>query len=106
MGLPAAAHPWIAVAVTVTVFVILQVRRGVPTDLLFLTALLVVTLTGVISPQEALAGFANPAPIAIAGLLIVAAGLPHRRRVTGLDARSGHVVQTPDTVRIEHLPDT
>ena len=75
MGSPAAAHPWIAVAVTVTVFVILQVRRGVPTDLLFLTALLVVTLTGVISPQEALAGFANPAPIAIAGLLIVAAGL-------------------------------
>ena len=75
MGLPAATHPWIAVAVTVTVFVILQVRRGVPTDLLFLTALLVVTLTGVISPQEALAGFANPAPIAIAGLLIVAAGL-------------------------------
>ena len=75
MGSPVAAHPWIAVAVTVTVFVILQVRRGVPTDLLFLTALLVVTLTGVISPQEALAGFANPAPIAIAGLLIVAAGL-------------------------------
>ncbi|MCH2399618.1 MAG: hypothetical protein MK364_10945, partial [Pirellulales bacterium] len=75
MGLPAATHPWIAVAVTVSVFVILQVRRGVPTDLLFLTALLVVTLTGVISPQEALAGFANPAPIAIAGLLIVAAGL-------------------------------
>ena len=75
MGSPAAAPPWIAVAVTVTVFVILQVRRGVPTDLLFLTALLVVTLTGVISPQEALAGFANPAPIAIAGLLIVAAGL-------------------------------
>ena len=75
MWSPAAAHPWIAVTVTLTVFVVLQVRRGVPTDLLFLTALLVVTLTGVISPQEALAGFANPAPIAIAGLLIVAAGL-------------------------------
>ena len=75
MWFPAAAHPWIAVSVTVSVFVVLQVRRGVPTDLLFLTALLVVTLTGVISPQEALAGFANPAPIAIAGLLIVAAGL-------------------------------
>ncbi|MBB77224.1 MAG: SLC13 family permease [Planctomycetaceae bacterium] len=75
MWLPAAAQPWIAVAVTLTVFVVLQVRHGVPTDLLFLTALLVVTLTGVISPQEALAGFANPAPIAIAGLLIVAAGL-------------------------------
>ena len=78
MWSPAAAHPWIAVAVTLTVFVVLQMRRGVPTDLLFLTALLVVTLTGVISPQEALAGFANPAPIAIAGLLALAKALRAR----------------------------
>ncbi|MAV36395.1 MAG: SLC13 family permease [Planctomycetaceae bacterium] len=75
MPFPDWLHPWIAVAASLGVFVTLQLRRGVPTDLLFLIALLAVTLTGVLSPQEALAGFANPAPIAIAGLLMVAAGL-------------------------------
>jgi di/tricarboxylate transporter len=75
MGLPPATHPYIAVGVTFFVFVVLQARRRVPTDLLFLLALLTVTLTGIITPEEALRGFANPAPITVAALLIVAAGL-------------------------------
>jgi len=70
-----ALHPHIAFTVTLLVFAVLQVRRGTATDVLFLGGLMVVTLCGVISPQEALNGFANPAVLTIAALLIVAAAL-------------------------------
>lgn len=68
-------HPWIAVGVTVLVFALLQLRRGAPVDLLFLGGLLIVTLTGVITPVEAFEGFANPAVLMIGALLAIAAAL-------------------------------
>ena len=73
--LPEQVHPWIAIAATIFVFVGLQVRRGAPTDLLFLIALVVVLIAGVIEPDQAFRGFANPAVLTIAALLVVAAGL-------------------------------
>ena len=71
---------WIALTVTALVFVGLQLRRNAPPDVLFLGGLVAVTVTGVITPEEALEGFSNPAPLTIAGLLAVAAGL----RTTGV----------------------
>jgi di/tricarboxylate transporter len=68
-------HPWIALATATFVFAALQLRRRAPIDWLFLCALIAVTVTGVIRPEEALAGFANPAVLTIAGLLAVTAGL-------------------------------
>ena len=73
--LPEEFHGWLAIAATVFVFLGLQLRRGAPTDLLFLLALIVVTIAGVITPEEAFRGFSNPALLTIAGLLVVAAGL-------------------------------
>ena len=79
-------HGWIAVTVTIGVFVVLQVRRRTPVDLLFLVALVAVTLTGVISPRQALAGFSSTAVLTIGALLVVAAGL----RITGVLDWVGH----------------
>lgn len=73
---------WIALAVTAAIFLALQFRRGVSPDFLFLSGLAVVTLAGVLTPSEALAGFANPAMVTVAALLAVAAGL---RRTGVLD---------------------
>ncbi len=70
-----AAHPWIAIATTVAVFLTIQFVRRIPVDLLFLLALCFVTLTGIISPQMAISGFASRAVIAISALLVVSAGL-------------------------------
>jgi len=75
MEMLVAFHPWIAVAVTVSVFVVLQLRRDTPTDLLFLGGLIIVTLAGVLTPEQAFEGFANPALLTIAALLVVASGL-------------------------------
>ncbi len=86
MSVNLSSHAWISLAVTLAVFLALQWRRGIPTDLLFLGGLVAVTVTGVVSPGEALAGFANPAVITVGALLVVAAGL----RSTGVLDWVGH----------------
>ncbi|MGY8769816.1 MAG: SLC13 family permease [Pirellulales bacterium] len=68
-------HPWIAIAVTLAVFITIQLSKRLPVDLLFLLGLVVVTLTGVLEPEEALKGFASRAVLTISALLVVAAGL-------------------------------
>jgi di/tricarboxylate transporter len=71
---------WISLCVTLAVFAALQLRRRVSADLLFLGGLVVVTLLGVIPPEDAVAGFANPAVLMIGSLFVVAAAL----RATGV----------------------
>lgn len=65
----------ITIAVTLGIFVLIQVRRNIPLDLLFLCGLLIVSLCGVLTPNEAISGFANPAVLTIGALLALAAGL-------------------------------
>ncbi len=72
-------HGWIAILVTVAIFGAMQRRRAVSVDLLFLGGLVLVTLTGVLTPEQALDGFSNKAVVMIAALFAVSAGL----RVTG-----------------------
>ena len=50
-------------------------RRGIPLDILFLSGLIIVTLSGVITPEQAFSGFSNPAVLTIAALLAISAGL-------------------------------
>lgn len=69
------AEGWISLGVTLGIFVALQRVRGIPPDLLFLFGLLAVTAAGVITPEDALRGFANPVVITIGALFVVAAGL-------------------------------
>ena len=73
-------HQAIALSVTAGVFLILQFRRGVAVDWLFLCGMLVVTGTGVLPVSEAIGSFASSAILTIGGLLAVSAGL----RATGV----------------------
>lgn len=73
--IPPEWHPWFCLLVTVTVFVLIQVRKNVPLDWLFLVALAAVTLAGVITPAQAFSGFSNTAVISIAALIALASGL-------------------------------
>ncbi|MCG8449053.1 MAG: SLC13 family permease [Pirellulales bacterium] len=65
----------IALAVTAFIFLAMQRRRAVPIDLLFLVGLVIVTLTGVLTTGQALAGFSNKAVILIGALFAASAGL-------------------------------
>lgn len=66
---------WFSIFITATVFALLQLRRRAPVEIIFLSGMLALVLARVISPEEALLGFSDNAPVTIAGLLIVAAGL-------------------------------
>jgi di/tricarboxylate transporter len=77
---------WISLAVVVAIFFGLQRRGGAAADLLFLGGVMVLVLLGVLTPADALAGFANPAVIVIAALFVIAGGL----RSTGVLDWLGH----------------
>ena len=60
----------------VLVLMVWGLVRGVArTDLVLLGALGLILVAGILDPQQAFAGFANPAVVAIAGLFVVAAGI-------------------------------
>ena len=73
--LPLTLEGIIALGTTAAVFVAMQWRRGVPIELLFLGGLTLVTLTGVLTPDEALAGFSSKAVVMIGALFAASAGL-------------------------------
>jgi len=61
-------------AVLVALIAVL-ISRKMSTDVAFLTALAALLVTGVLEPQEAVGGFANPAVITVGLLYVVAQGL-------------------------------
>ena len=69
----------LSIAVVAGVFATLLARRSTPVELLFLSALVLVTLAGVIPPETALAGFSSGPVLLIGALFAAAAGL----RTTG-----------------------
>ncbi|MCA9133441.1 MAG: SLC13 family permease [Planctomycetales bacterium] len=66
---------FLACSVILLVFAAMQLRRNAPTEVLFCLALVVFVLFGLISPDQAWVGFADPSVVAIAGLLVVSAAL-------------------------------
>lgn len=76
------------VFVILTVTIALFVSDRLRLDLVALLALLALTLTGIITPREALAGFSDPVVIVLAGLFVVSAGLFQ----TGVAERMGKIL--------------
>lgn len=64
---------WLTTAVTVGVFVAMVFNA--PADLLFVAAAVSFAIAGIITPQEALSGFSNPAVITVGALFVVASAL-------------------------------
>jgi len=75
---------WITLAAIVAMVVAL-VREVARPDLIFLGTLGLLLLTGVLTPQEAFAGFSNPAVLTVAALFVVAAGLQRTEALAFVD---------------------
>ncbi len=71
-------------AAAVTLFVTEKVR----VDVVALMVLLAVALTGLVTPEQALSGFSNPAVVTVWAVFILSGGLTR----TGVAGRLGHVV--------------
>ncbi len=78
---------WQTLGLIALLFVAL-VKNIAPPDLLFLAATAVLAVVGIITPEEAFAGFSNPGMLTVAMLFVVAAGL----RDTGILDYIGHQV--------------
>ena len=68
------------ITISVTVLVLVALIRELPADLTFLSAIIFLCLTGILTPAEAFDGFVNPSLLMLAALFIVTTGL----RETGI----------------------
>jgi di/tricarboxylate transporter len=86
---------WITLG-TVALLFLAMVKNLAPPDLLFVLASVFFALTGIITKEQALAGFSNPGVLTVGALFVVAAGL----RETGfLEYIGHHVLGRVQTVR-------
>ncbi len=67
-------HLWLASGLTLAVLLCLAVTRLAP-HLVMIGAVSLLSISGVLTAQEALAGFANPGVITVAAMFVVAAGI-------------------------------
>jgi di/tricarboxylate transporter len=64
---------WFTIAVTMTVLIALMLEK--PADLVFLGAIVLLSLCGIIKPEEAFSGFISNSLLMVAALFVVTAGL-------------------------------
>jgi di/tricarboxylate transporter len=81
-----AFQAWLAVATVMAVVGLLATTRVAP-DLLLLGGVLFLTLVGVLSPTDALAGLVNQGMVTVALLFVVAAGVRETGLMSGLAPR-------------------
>ena len=75
---------WITVAVVIGLVGALMADLGRP-DLVLLSGLAALLVTGVVSPGEAFAGFSNAAVLTVGALYVVAGGVQHTDALSALD---------------------
>jgi di/tricarboxylate transporter len=77
---------WFTLAV-VTVIVGLLVTERVPPPIAILGGVIVLLVARIVTPEEAFSGFANPAPITVAALYVLAAGVEKTGSLERVTAR-------------------
>jgi di/tricarboxylate transporter len=79
------SEAWFTLVVTAVVLYLLA-KEIAPTDMVFMAAIVLLSVLGILQPADAFGGFVNNAVLMVAGLLVVAAGL----RETGVMDAIGH----------------
>jgi di/tricarboxylate transporter len=83
---------WFTIGLTVSVLALLAAVPRLGTDLVLMAALAVLSLVGILSPEEALAGFGNSGLVTVAAMFIVAGGI---RSSGGVDQITEHILGRP-----------
>ncbi len=65
---------FLTIVITVVVFVLFATEKY-PVDLVALLAIVVLLLTGLVTPEEAVSGFSNPATITVLAMFIISEGI-------------------------------
>lgn len=88
-------HGWVSLGLTLGVLVGLAVTRLAP-HVVLMAALALLSVTGILTAQEALAGFGNPGLITVAAMFAVAGGL---HASGGIDLLVNKLLGKPKTTR-------
>ncbi len=86
---------WFTLVLTLSVLVILATTR-IGSHLVLMAALTILSVIGILTPKEALLGFANEGLITVAAMFVVAAGI---HASGGIELLVNHVLGHPKTTR-------
>ncbi len=86
---------WFSLGLTLMVLITLAFTR-ISSYLVLMAALTILSVCGIISAPEALAGFSNPGLITVAAMFVVAAGI---HASGGVDLLVHHILGHPKTIR-------
>ena len=86
---------WVSIAVVAASLLLLALSR-IPSHLVMMGALTVLSVSGILEPAEALAGFSNSGLITVAAMFVVAAGI---HASGGVDLLIEHLLGRPVSVR-------
>ncbi|MEE2733072.1 MAG: SLC13 family permease [Pseudomonadota bacterium] len=77
---------WFTIGLLVVVLVTL-IRTKLPTHLVMMGALTLLSVSGILSPQDALSGFSNPGLITVAAMFVIAAGMQASGAIHSIESR-------------------
>ncbi len=86
---------WFALALSGAALLLMSSGRFAP-HMVMMGVLVVLSVSGLISPEQALAGFSNTGLITVVALFVVASGIHHSG---GVDLLVRHLLRSPKTVR-------
>ncbi|MHA7855505.1 SLC13 family permease [Marinobacter shengliensis] len=88
-------HGWFSLGLAGAALLLMSSGRFAP-HLVMMAALVVLSASGIIGPEQALAGFSNPGLITVVALFVVASGVHHSG---GVDLLVHYILGSPKTVR-------
>lgn len=86
---------WLTVGLTLSVLLLLIFTRA-PSDMVMMAAVMVLSMSGILTPQEAFAGFSNSGLLTVAAMFVLAAGI---RASGGVDLVVNQLLRTPKSER-------
>src|SRR5690554_1613857 len=88
-------HGWFSLGLAGAALLLMSSGRFAP-HLVMMAALVVLSASGIIGPEQALAGFSNSGLITVVAMFVVAAGIHHSG---GVDLLVNHLLRSPKSVR-------
>ncbi|WP_029652771.1 SLC13 family permease [Marinobacter daepoensis] len=86
---------WFSLGLALAALLLMSSGRYAP-HLVMMAVLVVLSASGIVSPDQALAGFSNTGLITVVAMFVVAAGIHHSG---GVDLLVNHLLRSPRTVR-------
>src|SRR5690554_7227776 len=86
---------WFSLELALAALLLMSSGRFAP-HMVMMAALVVLSASGIISADQALAGFSNSGPITVVAMFVVAAGIHHSG---GVDLLVNHLLRSPKSVR-------